>query len=279
MDKLKRFIAPLVLIVILVLAWTSPLDVMSREQVDAGLKRALVTFATARMLNAVISVAQGTDVAIEPAGVGVKFSPGEMLDPINDLVEKFSTLMLFASISFGIQKILITLGGHWVVSATLSGAAILWSVWHLSGRYIPEWCTKLLVISLVLRFAVPLVTVGSNALFLQFLANDYEHSQAVLESGSADLRKMAALDPPPQPQENRGLLDRFKEMTPNINVKERLDHLKDSAELWTERMINLMVVFLFQTLIFPLLLLWGLVSLAKGFLVQLPAKMEYGKGD
>jgi hypothetical protein len=97
------------------------------------------------MLNAVISVAQGTDVAIEPAGVGVKFSPGEILDPINDLVEKFSTLMLFASISFGIQKILITLGGHWVVSAALSGAAILWSVWHVSGRYIPEWCTKLLV--------------------------------------------------------------------------------------------------------------------------------------
>jgi hypothetical protein len=44
-------------------------------------------------------------------------------------------------------------------------------------------------------------------------------------------------------------------------------------------MINLMVVFLLQTLIFPLLLLWGMLSLAKSFLVQLPAKMDYGKAD
>lgn len=275
MDSFKRIIAPLLLVAILALSWTSPIDAISTGQVDAGLKRALVTFATARMLNAVISVAQGTDVAIEPAGIGVKFAPGEILDPINDLVEQFSTLMLFASIAFGIQKILITLGGHWVVSATLSAAVVLWSVWHLSGRHIPEWCTKLLLITLVLRFAVPLVTVGSNELFQQFLANDYEQSQAVLASGAADARDTAALEV--QPQKDRSLLDGWKEMVPNINVKERLAHVKDSAEQWTEKMINLMVVFLLQTLIFPLLLLWGLASFAKSVLVPLPAKIDYGK--
>ena len=277
MDSFKRFYAPVVLVAILALSWTSPLDAISTGQVDAGLKRALVTFATARMLNAVISVAQGTDVAIEPAGIGVKFAPGEILDPINDLVEQFSTLMLFASISFGIQKILITLGGHWVVSATLSAAVVLWSVWHLSGRHIPEWCTKLLLITLVLRFAVPLVTVGSNELFQQFLANDYEQSQTVLASGAADVGNMAALDPKPQLQENQGLLGRWKGMVPNVDVKERLAHVKESAEQWAEKMINLMVVFLLQTLIFPLLLLWGLASFAKSLLVPLPAKIHYGK--
>lgn len=277
MESLKRIIAPLLLVAILVLSWTSPLDAISTEQVDAGLKRALVTFATARMLNAVISVAQGTDVAIEPAGIGVKFAPGEILDPINDLVEKFSTLMLFASISFGIQKILIILGGHSVVSATLSAAVVLWSAWQLSGRHIPEWCTKLLLITLVLRFAVPLVTIGSNELFQQFLAKDYGQSQAVLESGATNVMNMAALDAQPQTQENRSLLDRWKEMAPNINFKERLAHIKDSAEQWTEKMINLMVVFLLQTLIFPLLLLWGLASFAKSLLVPLPPKIDYGK--
>jgi hypothetical protein len=275
MDSFKRIYAPLLLVAILVLSWTSPLDAISTEQVDAGLKRALVTFATARMLNAVISVAQGTDVAIEPAGIGVKFAPGEILDPINDLVEQFSTLMLFASIAFGIQKILITLGGHWAVSVTLSAAVVLWSAWHLSGRHIPEWCTKLLLITLVLRFAVPLVTVGSNELFQQFLDNDYKQSQAVLESGAAKVMNMAALDA--QPQENQGLLDAWKGMVPNINVKERLAHIKDSAEQWTEKMINLMVVFLLQTLIFPLLMLWGLASFAKSLLIPLPAKIDYGK--
>ena len=132
---------------------------------------------------------------------------------------------------------------------------------------------QLLLITLVLRFAVPLVTVGSNELFQQFLANDYKQSQAVLESGAANVRNMAALDPKPQTQESQGLLDRWKEMVPNVDVKERLAHVKESAEQSAEKMINLMVVFLLQTLIFPLLLLWGLASFAKSLLVPLPAKI------
>ena len=268
MATFKRFFAPLLLVAVLVLSWTSPLDTLSTGQVDSGLKRALVTFGTARALNALISVAQGTDVAIEPGGVGVKFSPGEILDPINDLVEKFSTLMLFASISFGIQKILITLGGHWLVSAMLSAAVILWSILHISGRQVPEWCSKLLVITLLLRFAIPVVTFGSNVLFDHFLAKDYEQSQALLDSGVMEAKNLKSLEA--KPPENQSIQDRLKALVPNINVKEPLQHFKDVAERWTEKMVTLMVVFVLQTLIFPLLMLWGMLSLAKSVLFQLP---------
>lgn len=268
MPTFKRFFAPLVLVAVLLLSWTSPLDTLSTEQVDSGLKRALVTFGTARALNALISVAQGTDVAIEPAGIGVKFSPGEILDPINDLVEKFSTLMLFASISFGIQKILISLGGHWLVSSVLSAAVILWAILHISGRQIPELCSKLLVITLLLRFAIPVVTVGSNVLFDHFLAKDYEQSQALLESGAMKAKSLKSLDA--TLPENQTIQDRLKAIVPNINVKEPLQHFKDVAEQWTEKMVTLMVVFLLQSLIFPVLMLWGMLSFAKSIFLQLP---------
>ena len=269
MGIFKRFYAPLLLVAVLVLAWNSPLDALSTEQVDSGLKRALVTFGTARTLNAVISVAQGTDVAFEPGGIGVKIAPGEILDPINDMVEKFSTLMLFASISFGIQKILISLGGHWLVSAVLAATVLLWSIVRISGRQIPEWCSKLLVITLLLRFAVPLVTLGSTALFEQFLAKDYQQSQALLESGAAKAKNLQQLNA--TPTEDQGFLDRLKAMAPNINLKEQVQQFQDAAEQWIDRMINLMVVFLLQTLIFPLLLLWALMSFAKSMLLQSPA--------
>lgn len=71
------------MLIIIVCSWLAPLDSAANKQVDAGLKRALLSFATARALNAVISVAQGTEVAVEPAGVGVVFTPGQILDPIN----------------------------------------------------------------------------------------------------------------------------------------------------------------------------------------------------
>jgi len=275
MATLKRLFAPLLLVAVLVVSWTSPLDKWSTEQVDSGLKRALVTFATARTLNAVISVAQGTDVAFEPGGVGVKFAPGELLDPINDLVEKFSTLMLFASISFGIQKILIEVGGSPMVFAALASAAVLWSVLCIAGWRIPEWCSKLLVIALVLRFAVPLATIGSHGLFDGLLAKKYESSQALLDSAAKDANNLSGSNA--KPPESQGMLDLLKSKVPDFNIEERTRRFKEVAERWAENMVDLMVVFLLQTLIFPLLLLWGMLSFAKSMLLQFPPDVHFDK--
>ena len=84
-------------------------DTVGAAYVDTAFKRALLGFAVARGLNGVISVAQGTEVAIQPAGVGVSFTPGEILDPVNDLVERFSWIMLLATSSLGVQKVLLSM--------------------------------------------------------------------------------------------------------------------------------------------------------------------------
>lgn len=56
-------------------------------------------------------MAQGTEVAVEPAGVGVTSAPAQALDPINELIEQFSLLMLGASVSIGLQRALVGVGG------------------------------------------------------------------------------------------------------------------------------------------------------------------------
>ena len=68
--------AYLLLIAVLVFAgcWVAPIDAPARAQVNDGLKRALTTFAAARALGAVVSVAQGTQVDATPGGVGVAFA-------------------------------------------------------------------------------------------------------------------------------------------------------------------------------------------------------------
>src|SRR3954470_7217367 len=109
--------------VVMLGSWLAPLDAPAIKQVDAGLKRALISFAAARTLNALISVAQGTEVSAQPFGVGVTLTPGQLLDPLNDLVEQFSVLMLGASIAFGIQKVLSTISGYWLLSLVLTGVA------------------------------------------------------------------------------------------------------------------------------------------------------------
>ena len=57
-------------------------DATAQQYVDRGLKRALVTFATARTINAALSVAQGTSRAIEPLGVGVELSVGQEIEAL-----------------------------------------------------------------------------------------------------------------------------------------------------------------------------------------------------
>ena len=52
-------------------ALTGVVDRVGEANAEDALKRALVTFAVSRALNGAISVAQGTELAIEPAGVGV----------------------------------------------------------------------------------------------------------------------------------------------------------------------------------------------------------------
>ena len=171
-------------------SWLVPLESVANQQVDAGLKRALISFATARALNAVISVVQGTEVAVQPAGVGINFAPGQILDPVNDLVEQFGQLMLVASVAFGVEKVLISMGAHWAISSLLTVTAIAWVYAYLRRGTSPPWLTRMLLILLMTRFAMPLAIIGSDQLFREFLAADYQSSQQVIEVASGQINKL-----------------------------------------------------------------------------------------
>ena len=119
-----RLLLVLLVAVMVACSWSGPLDSTANEQVDAGLRRALSSFAVARALNAAISFVEGTEVAIQPIGIGLKLSVGQVLRPLNDMVEQCAHLMLVASIAFGIEKILITIGAHQMISVMLTVVAI-----------------------------------------------------------------------------------------------------------------------------------------------------------
>lgn len=261
MPHLRRYALALFMLAAVACAWLAPLDAPASRQVDAGLKRALISFASARALNAVISVAQGTELSVQPLGVGVTLTPGQLLDPVNDLVEKFSTLMLAASVAFGVQKALIAMGGYWAVSLALTAVALAWGVWQLRRQPVPAWLSRALVVLLMLRFAIPVVTLGTDLLWQKFLAPDYQASQQVIDSSSTQAAKLA---PPPVTQ-SQGMLDRMKGwLADNADVRARFEELKQAAEQAIEHIVRLIVIFLLQTLVIPLLLLWALYALARG---------------
>ena len=259
MSRSTPWLYALLGLALVALAWTGPLDRLAEDQAQAGLKRALATFAAARALNGVISVAQGTEVALEPAGVGVTFAPGQILDPVNDLIEQFSTLMLTASVSFGLQSAMVAIGGHWLVSLLLSLVVAVALAWRqLRGVDAPTAIRRILLLLLLIRFAVPVAALGSDAAFRWFLADRYERSQAALTLSNAEVVKLAEPETSAPTSVADSMRRWWSETSDAFDVDKRLDALKEAATRVTEHVVELIVVFLLQTLIVPTLLLWGL---------------------
>ncbi len=248
----RRSIPILVLLGVIVCSWFAPMDAPALAQVDAGLKRALVSFASARALNGILSVVQATQVDIQPAGLGVTLSPGQLLAPVNELVRHFADWMLLACVAFGIEKVLISISGYWFVSAALTVVALAWATSHFRQSQAPRWLSTTLVLMLMLRFAIPVAVLGTDALSQKFLAADYAAAQSAIDTTTAASGKVEGTEPPPH-----GWVPSMSE------VKDGYAKMKLAVEQSTEHMVKLMVVFLLETLLFPLLMIWALFAMAR----------------
>ncbi|WP_232834293.1 hypothetical protein [Rhodoferax ferrireducens] len=261
--KITRHIALILgLLVVLVCSWIAPMDAPAMTQVDAGLKRALVSFASARALNGLLSVVQAAQVDIQPAGIGVTLSPGQLLAPVNELVKHFADLMLLACVAFGIQKVLISISGYWLISVALTVVALAWAASHLRQSHAPRWLSRALVLMLMLRFAIPVALLGTDALSQKFLAADYTAAQSAIDTTTAEAGKVKA--PEPSASDDKSWLPKVPNWVPSLlEVKDRYTKMKQAVEQSTEHMVKLMVVFLLQTMLLPLLMLWALFGIAR----------------
>ena len=104
------------------------MDQRATTYVETTMARAAYTFAIVRGLNGMISVIQGTEIAVSPAGIGLNLSVGEVLDPINDLAERFSWIMLASTASLGVQRILMEMGDWLGLRVLLTMAMVLLAI-------------------------------------------------------------------------------------------------------------------------------------------------------
>ena len=251
------------------------IDQYAEEDYEVLFQRALVTFALARTLNGLISAVQGTEVALQPAGVGVTLTPGEILDPVNDLVERFSWIMLGATISLGVQQVLLDVGQWWGIRllVVLSGLAWLWvslmtrNGISVSGRRLDSTLLRVFLVFLFLRFAVPLALIANETLFDLFLQSKYLESTEVIESAGSDIESAVSSGEESnaqEPQSIMGRLERALESTGEaLNLSRRVEYIKNRAADVIEHLIQLSVVFIFQSAILPLAFLWALVHVLK----------------
>jgi len=270
--SLVRLAITVVVALVLATSWSTRFNTLANDQVDAGLKRALITFASARLLNAVISAVQQTTISVQPFGVGITLSPAQVLDPINDLVEQFGALMLIVSVSFGIQKVLIGFGGLSLVSVGLTLALVAWLVLVWRNTEPPRWLDRTVLVLLLVRFAVPLAALGSEAAYLYAMEREYEANQKAIEFISDDIRATTADLPAwsDSADKSGSFWERLKAGMEKLNVetlkhevekfrqnvRDYLERLKAKGENLVRHVITLTALFVVQTVLLPLVFLW-----------------------
>lgn len=256
----RRLAATTLIVICVALSWTGSLEQTAEPQLQATLKRALVTAAIARALNGVISVAQGTEIAIQPVGIGVTIAAGEILDPLNDLIERFSWLVLAASASLATQLLLSEVFASSFVNGALTAASgvyllAIWLPGNLPGRLWLLRATALLIFARFVFTIVILVVTQVDRWVLE------EHQQVAMSQLTQATQEIDGLqsspsDIPAALGTQSSLLERFAAVIDNsrqaLDIQSQLTALKRKVESSITQLINLMAVFLVQTIVLPI---------------------------
>ncbi len=269
---IKQWLFSLVLLLVAALSVTPFIDQRAAADYEQLFQRAFVTFALARTINGVISVVQGTEIALQPAGVGVTLTPGEILDPVNDLVERFSWIMMGATISLGVQNVLLDVSAWWVIQALVSALAawMLIRIWYPGqGSQARRVILKRVFLSLLfIRFAVPVMLIGNDLLYQQFLEERYQQSSEVITEAGRELEQITEEASAGNTEDtDDSMLDSitraWNSTVDSIDLSARLKRMQSHAADVIENLIQLSVVFILQTGLLPVAFLWFFVQVFK----------------
>jgi hypothetical protein len=247
MTKLHRWTFIGLLLICILLALT-PFEEKINTQLTHLLTVTLSVYAVARGLNAVVSMAQGTELSIEPLGVGVTLAPGEILDPLNDLIEQVSTVLLIASASIGMQKIVVAMGDinifRWFIIA-LSLLSLASLLVKKPPKKTQSILIKMVLFATLLRCVVPIMVLVSNHT-QDWLSYDREQAVTVLVDTQQEVNVLN--------QSNSQDQSWFEGVKNSLDIDASLEAVKQQAEQAIEAAIYILSEFVLVFVFLPIAL-------------------------
>lgn len=243
------------LAVLLLLSWQGALDRMATFDVDHSLAQAGLMYGTARGINALISMLQTTDVSV----LLVSMEVGQILDPINDLIERFSDIMTVAIAALALQKILVIITAHTIFKIILSILAvgiIVSKLLRMPALFTFLFKSFMLLIFVRLAFAmIVLLNFSVDSVFLsQPTAKSYQtmqHYQQRLSHTETVLKSTP---------ESSGILGWVKHKQDQLDIKKQITSLSQGISNFAHQTLMLMTLLILKSILLPLLFWWMLVQ-------------------
>ena len=168
-NKRNNIIASIMLL--MALSWSGLSNQYSKAYIDKSIKETAIVYATARGINAIVSVLQSSEFSVSFVG-GIAITAGEILDPINDSIERFSEIISVALVSLVLQKILAAIVAqnlfNWLIS--IFAIALIASLYFKQNKYI-NFAGKGFVLLTFTKFLF-IAVIALNAITSSYFLND-----------------------------------------------------------------------------------------------------------
>jgi len=127
------------------------------------------TYATCRVINGGVSSLQESSISISPWGVGLEYGAGQILDPINDAVERLSEACVHSMALLGAQRIVLgIINRYGVFPFYLSVCLFLGCILLSKGSRMARWVSRLAILLLLLRLSTPVLCFVGTQLNQQY---------------------------------------------------------------------------------------------------------------
>lgn len=250
------------------------LDRKTDAYFQQAITKAGIAYATCRAVNASVSIIKDSSLHMEPAGVGVSLAVGQVLDPIDDMTERLSDVLVTAITSLGVQKLAYEMG-IFLVPPVLAVCILLFVVLSLVENErvlrLRNTAAGFIFILAAFRFCLPLSSLASQFIQQNYFDIRISEAREQLSVGSAGLEKLMDISLP-QIDGILGTIENSKEF-----LKEKTREFKDTVSLMVKDMAKItdslltltflyVGVFLIQVILLPLASFWLLYKLADIFL-------------
>jgi hypothetical protein len=252
------------------------LDSTAEAYFKDSIAKAGVSYGVCRIINGTVSVIQQSTVQLEPAGIGMSLAVGQIVDPINDMVERLSDVLVLSITSLGVQEIMYEMG---VVLAP-PVIAVLVLLLSLAGCSKSE---RLNSLQKVIMNLVIIILVGRCCLSVSSLANEFLHehffedkiieANAKLYDSTVHLDTIEDIEIP----EYNGMIKTIENSakylkSKTVEFKNAVAIVVENKGLIIENLLKLtflyLGIFFIQVLLLPLLVFWLMMKTVNALFFQ-----------
>lgn len=260
------------------------LDKCTDKYFTKSISKAGLAYATCRIINGSISIIQNSDLNLEPAGVGVSIALGQILDPIDDMTERLSDVIVTAIVSLGIQKLAYEISLSYappILSILLFILSLL--IWFKNKKIksFQKTVIRIAFVVLIVRFCLPISSIANNFLHENFFEVQITETKDNLGLFTVELDEFTTFSLP----EIDGILGTIKNsssllMNKSAAFKNALMSMVDNMGDIIANLVKLTTlyvgVFLIQVIILPLAVFWLLIKMTNSlFSTNFPVIVQH----